>query len=387
MPLNPFFWVDALAPGDAVSRGEFTRRAALVLKAGTHAALFGARGTGKTTFVGQVAEELSRSHGSDAPPWDLVRVDLRRAISLPAFIGAILDAAAEHATLSRRALSEFSRLEKELSVNLGVVKVGARGRRATPGDAEILHAQLAALARIAPRLVIAFDEFQRLAHCPGEPLSIVRSALMGPQRAGRVSLLLTGSLRDRLKLLLHTSSEPIWDQTYDLELPALDKAELLEYLDLRFGASGKPTTTGAAEHLLTLTSAHPKRTQHVAFRAWEQAEEGTSIDGLSIQAAFEALVVEGSPDFEAVIDTLLAGGEPDVNEAKALYLLAGGGSSGSRKDAERYGLADNDATVRALERLRGRGVVGRTDRTRWQVIDPLFAAWLARRDPLAPGGF
>ena len=97
-------------------------------------------------------------------------------------------------------------------------------------------------------------------------------------------------------------------------------------------------------------------------------------------------MVEGSPDFEAVIDTLLAGAEPDVNEAKALYLLAGGGSSGSRKDAERYGLADNDATVRALERLRTRRRGGPDSPTRWQVIDPLFAAWLARRDPLAPGG-
>lgn len=31
----------------------------------------------------------AREHESEAPPWQMLRVDLRRAISLPAFIGAV----------------------------------------------------------------------------------------------------------------------------------------------------------------------------------------------------------------------------------------------------------------------------------------------------------
>jgi hypothetical protein len=382
--LNPFVWSDAVDPADAVSRGEFTSSAAATLKAGTHIALFGPRGTGKTTFIGQLAAELAVDHSDDAPPWELIRIDLRRVISPAAFIGAVIDAARTHTSLARRALSEFRRLEKEIGINLGVIKAGARLRGVQINDTEILHAQLSALSRLSPRLVIAFDEFQRLARCPGEPLSIIRSALMGPGRAGHVTLLLTGSLRDKLRLMLHTSTEPIWDQTHDLELPDLDPAELADYLELRFAASGKPTSSGAIEHLLTLTDCHPKRTQHVAFHVWEAAPDGATVDAPTVQTAFDALLASGrdNTDFAQIIDTLLSGDDTDVNDAKALFLLVGGASPGSEKDARRYGLPDNRATTRALERLRDRGYVTRTGR-QWRIVDPLLAAWLQTQDPLS----
>ncbi len=383
MLLNPFVWSDAVDPADAVPRGEFTASATATLKAGTHLALFGPRGTGKTTFIGQLATELAIDHGGDAPSWELIRVDLRRAISPAAFVGAVLDAVREHESLARRALSEFRRLEKEIGVNLGVVRAGARRRGTQINDTEVLHAQLASLAALAPRLVVAFDEFQRLAHCPGEPLSIIRSALMGPGRSGHLSLLLTGSLRDKLRLMLHTSTEPIWDQTHDLELPDLDPAELAEYLELRFAATGKPASRDAIEHLLTLTDCHPKRTQHVAFHVWEAVSDGAPVDPPTVQAAFDALLASGrdNTDFAQIVDTLLSSDDTDVNDAKALFLLAGGGSPGSERDARRYGLPDNRSTTRALERLRDRGYVTRAGRT-WRIVDPLLAAWLQTQDPL-----
>lgn len=383
MLLNPFVWSDAVDPADAVSRGEFTSSATATLKAGTHMALFGPRGTGKTTFIGQLATELAIDHSNDAPPWELIRIDLRRVISPAAFIGAVVDAARDHTSLARRALSEFRRLEKEIGINLGVVKAGARQRGIQINDTEILHAQLSALSRLSPRLVIAFDEFQRLAHCPGEPLSIIRSALMGPGRSSHVTLLLTGSLRDKLRLMLHTSTEPIWDQTHDLELPDLDPAELADYLELRFAASGKPASSGAIEHLLTLTDCHPKRTQHVAFHVWDAVPDGATVDPPTVQTAFDALLANGrdNTDFAQIIDTLLSGDDTDVNDAKALFLLTGGASPGSEKDAHRYGLPDNRATTRALERLRSRGYVTRNGR-QWRIVDPLLAAWLQTQDPL-----
>lgn len=382
--LNPFVWSDAVDPADAVSRGEFTGNATATLKAGTHVALFGPRGTGKTTFIGQLGTALAVDHGGDAPSWELIRVDLRRAISPAAFVGAVLDAVRQHESLARRALSEFRRLEKEIGVNLGVVRAGVRWHGAQINDTEVLHAQLAALAALSPRLVVAFDEFQRLAHCPGEPLSIIRSALMGPGRSGHLSLLLTGSLRDKLRLMLHTSTEPIWDQTHDLELPDLDPAELAEYLELRFAATGKPASRAAIEHLLTLTDCHPKRTQHVAFHVWEAVPDGATVDSPTVQGAFDALLVSGrdNTDFAQIVDTLLSSDDTDVNDAKALFLLAGGASPGSEKDAHHYGLPDNRATTRALERLRDRGYVTRTNRT-WRIVDPLLAAWLQAQDPLS----
>src|SRR6201993_4884951 len=70
----------------------FAHQVALTLKGQTNVALFGPRDTGKTTFVNQLALELARSHGDDAPAFDVVKVNLQRVVSIPGFIGCVHDA-------------------------------------------------------------------------------------------------------------------------------------------------------------------------------------------------------------------------------------------------------------------------------------------------------
>ena len=384
LPVNPFIWTGAI--DDYVSRQPFTERVALTLKGGTHVALFGPRGTGKTTFLHELAAELGREHGDDALGWQAIAVDLRRAISLPAFVGAVSDSLERHSdrALRRRGRAAFGRLEKEMQINLGVVKAGARSTaRRDLNEAEILHRQLQALAEIGPRLVIAFDEFQRLNSCPGEPLSIIRSALMAPEHTGKLTLLLTGSLRERLQLMLHTDTEPIWDQTLDRDLPSLSPVDFADYLQARFAATGRPIEDRAVEHLLELTDAHPKRTQHLAWHVWDGARQGAAVTSDLVQVAFDDLVGSGSQsgDFARVIDTLLSGGDTDVNEARAMFLVAAGEAPGSRKAVARYGFSGPDAARRALQRLRERGLVTGGSGS-WRIVDPLLAEWLRRNDPL-----
>jgi hypothetical protein len=386
--LNPFVWTDAVALPDAVSRQPFTSKLALDLKGGTHVALFGPRGTGKTSFLLELEGELAKEQSEDAPPWSMIRIDLRAAISIPAFIGAVSTALKQHPErqLRRRAASAFRNVEKELGVNLGVVKAGVKsGARESLNEEMILQAQLAALPKLSERLVIAFDEFQRLASCPGEPLSQIRTALMGPANAGHVSLVLTGSLREKLRLMLKTDTEPIWDQTLERELPELDAAAFIDYLQLRFEASGKPIADEAVEHLADLGGHHPKRTQQIAFQTWDSADANASIDRDMVDAAYEDLV-RSEDKVGNVVDQLMSGDEAQVNEAKTLYLLGGGGNTGSRQTAQRYGMNDEGAVSRALERLKARGIVSDSGATgkRWRVVDPLLAEWLRRNDPLSP---
>jgi DNA polymerase III delta prime subunit len=385
MPLNPFIWEYAIENG--VPRESFARETALQLKAGTHVALFGPRGTGKTSFTLQLRRELAREHEPDAPPWQMLRIDLRRAISLPAFIGSVRTALDRHpdGRLRRRASDAWRRLEKNIGVNIGMVAAGIRtGGKQALNDGEVLHEQLLALTKATDRLVIVFDEFQRLNSCPGGPLSIIRSALMEPEAGGAVSLLLTGSLREKLELMLHTDTEPIWDQTHDVALPPIDTEAFAEYLEHSFAATGKPIGERATDLLLELTEAHPKRTQHLAWQTWEGIEEGEQVDGDAVQAAFDRLLSSRShsTDFGAIIDGLLSGEDSDGNGAKALFLVAGGASPASRAAPRRYGLSGPDSAKRALERLRARGVVEGSG-SRWRVVDPLFAEWLRRNDPLA----
>ncbi len=384
MNLNPFLWTGPI--NDGVPRSQFAEKTALTLKSGTHIALFGARGLGKTSFVKNLDSELIKEHGDDAPPWDMIYIDLRRAISLPAFIGAIADAANNHPNrqIRRKAAGLFRGVEKELGVNIGVVKAGIKsGANSQTTESEVLHAQLKALSQLSERIVIVFDEFQRLSNCPGEPLGIIRSALMGPTNTGKVSLLFTGSMREKLKLMLHTSADPIWDQTYDSDLPDISYESFMEYIEQRLEASGYKIDEKALEYIFTITKGHPKRTQQLVWYVWEECYDKKHISIDDIAYVFEVKLMAGKDnnDFYNLMESLLSGTDADTNEARALFLVASGSNTGSKISARQYGLPDESSTKRALERLQKKGHVQLVG-NQWRITDPFMEEWLKRDNPL-----
>jgi hypothetical protein len=388
MSLNPFVWDRPLDdPSKIVGMEGFANRVALTLKGQTNVALFGPRDTGKTTFTNQLALELAKSHGDDAPPFDVVKINLQRVVSIPGFIGCVHDAMVGHPAkhLRRAALRQVSVLEKEIGFDIKLIKGTVKRSGVRPEhDAETLHAQLLAMRSLSEHMVVVFDEFQRLRHCPGEPLSIIRSALMS-SGANHVSLLFTGSIRNALKMMLEDSDQPIFGEAARMQLPTIDRVDFIEYLDYQFEATGKPADEQALDHLVNLTRAHPRSTQQLAWEAWADTPEGAPVTLEAVIAAHERLVrtIERS-EFASVLNVLMSGDEGEVNEVRALQLLAdrGGTTITSRPTAALYGFSSHSRVRPALVRLQGRGLVDERDGV-WYIVDPLFDEWLRRSSPLA----
>ena len=388
MALNPFIWDRPLDdPSKIIGMEAFANQVALTLKAQTNVALFGPRDTGKTTFTNQLALELAKTHGSDAPPSDVVKVNLQRVVSIPGFIGCVHDAMIGHPVkrVRRAAQRQIGAMEKEIGFDIKVIKGSVKRSGVKPGqDAEMLHAQLLGLRSLSHHLVVVFDEFQRLRHCPGDPLSIIRSALMS-SGSNHVSLLFTGSIRNALKMMLENSHQPIFGEAVRMQLPTIDRVDFLEYLDFQFDATGKPAEEQALEHLLNLTRAHPRSTQRLAWEAWSDAPAGGPITLETVIRAHDRLVqsIERS-EFASVLNVLVSGDEGEVNEVRALQLLAdrGGTTVTSRPLAALYGFSSHSSVRPALVRLQGRGLVDERDGT-WYIVDPLFDEWLRRSSPLA----
>src|SRR3954454_15398234 len=113
--LNPFVWDRPLEdPAKIIGMEAFAHQVALTLKAQTNVALFGPRDTGKATFTNQLALELGKTHGADAPPFDVIKVNLQRVVSVPGFIGCVHDAMVGHPVkaLRRAAQRQISVMEK-----------------------------------------------------------------------------------------------------------------------------------------------------------------------------------------------------------------------------------------------------------------------------------
>ena len=123
--LNPFIWDRPLDdPSKIVGMEAFANQVALTLKGQTNVALFGPRDTGKTTFTNQLALELAKAHGGDAPPFDVVKVNLQRVVSIPGFIGCVHDAMTTHPVrrLRRAAQRQIAALEVEIGFDIRVIK-------------------------------------------------------------------------------------------------------------------------------------------------------------------------------------------------------------------------------------------------------------------------
>lgn len=386
--LNPFIWDRPLDdPSKIIGMDAFANHVALTLKAQTNVALFGPRDTGKTTFTNQLALELAKSHGDDAPAFDVVKVNLQRVVSIPGFIGCVHDAMVSHPdkNLRRAARRRIGALEKEIGFDIKVIKGTVRAPAVTPAqDAETLHAQLVALRAVSDHLVVIFDEFQRLRHCPGNPLAIIRSALMS-SGANHVSLLFTGSIRNALLMMLESSDQPIFGEAADMQLPAIGRVDFLEYLEFQFEATGKPAGEEALNHLLNATQAHPRSTQQLAWESWNETAAGKEVTLETVIRAHDRLVqaIERS-EFASVLNVLISGDDGEINEVRALQLLAdrGGDNVTSRPITTRYGFSSHSRVRPALKRLQRRGLVDERDAS-WYIVDPLFAEWLRRSSPLA----
>jgi len=316
-----------------------------------------------------------------------VKINLQRVVSIPGFIGCVHDAMTSHPvkSLRRAAQRQIGALEKEIGFDIKVIKGSVRSPAANPAqDAETLHAQLVALRSLSGHLVVVFDEFQRLRHCPGDPLSIIRSALMS-SGANHVSLLFTGSIRNALKMMLENSQQPIFGEAAQLQLPEISRIDFLEYLDFQFEATGKPAEEAALNHLLNATGAHPRSTQQLAWECWTDTLTGGRVTLETVMRAHDRLVqtIERS-EFSSVLNVLVSGDDGEVNEVRALQLLAdrGGERITSRPMATRYGFSSHSRVRPALVRLQGRGLVDQRDGT-WYIVDPLFGEWLRRASPLA----
>ncbi|MGA2455387.1 MAG: hypothetical protein ABSG93_17900 [Solirubrobacteraceae bacterium] len=386
--LNPFIWDRPLDdPSKIVGMEAFANQVALTLKGQTNVALFGPRDTGKTTFINQLALELAKSHGEDAPPFDVVKVNLQRVVSIPGFIGCVHDAMISHPAkhLRRAAQRQIGALEKEIGFDIKVIKGSVKSAAANPAqDAETLHAQLLALRSLSDHLVVVFDEFQRLRHCPGDPLAIIRSALMS-SGSNHVSLLFTGSIRNAMKMMLEDSHQPIFGEAAQMQLPAISRIDFLEYLDFQFDATGRLADDDALNYLLSATGVHPRSTQQLAWECWAVTPAGERVTLETVIHAHDRLVqtIERS-EFASVLNVLMSGDEGEANEVRALQLLAdrGGDNITSRPVTTRYGFSSHSRVRPALVRLQGRGLVDERDGS-WYIVDPLFSEWLRRASPLA----
>lgn len=398
METNPFIWNRAL-PGThgIMGRQQLAGKVAQRLHSGEHIAIIGPRGTGKTTFVYQLVCALDG--------YQLVYFSLDSAFSLQALAAELVLGVDEiGGKIARHVRSRLDQSQRTTAVKGAKwIFEASHARASTRSAVDVSEVQLAidtilaAIASAGVPCLVAFDEFQAIGAWPeAERLALlgtIRRKLMRAGQDANVRIVFTGSVQSGVRELLNREGTPMWRRTTEIVLPPLDADDVSDRLEQLARQSGKPFDDDALLQVMRHSQLHPLSLQRLAGETWQRGRGGRPFTIELVRDAWRSLM-DGQTGPYADLDRTLAQTAGPLR--RVLYLVADSGGDGiiSAHAASVYGITGGASAVRrALEQGAKLGYVeqveagGRNGKgQRWQIVDPLLAAWLAANSPLGAGG-
>ncbi len=255
-----------------------------------------------------------------------------------------------------------------------VFSVAPAGRLDQPGLEELLDLPERLAERHGARVVIAFDEFQEIAHVKG--LEARLRAVMQHQQ--RVSYLLAGSRASLLRTMLTSPQRPFYQFGEHVPIGRIPTKELVRYVRGRFEWSGVQVREGLAREVVTLAGGHPHFVQYFASVAWNLLAGNVPDDEATIGRVREQVVASLDPGFREIFEGLSAA------QRRVLVELAAGGGKELLSEARRTaaGLGSASTVASALEALAAKQILEREAGVS-TFLDPAFRLWVCDRVPRA----
>ena len=370
--VNPFVYSRPVAPEDVVDRENEVRQLLRQAVGGHYVRLYAPRKYGKTSLLTRALHDGERDEGLIP-----VLVDLYRVSSIADVTVRLERAYARHLRGELRRRVEAFLQRTGVGLSLGAFGISARLQlEPTRDPLPALHALLDLPLRLESaggyRALIAFDEFQDIGRIDGLD-GLLRSHI---QHHGEVaSYVFAGSEPGLMRLLFETKDRPLYGSAVPMRLGRLADADVAAYVAERF-ASTRRAVGEALNPLLGAARGHPQRTMLLAHRLWEEVRAGAEATLEDWDAAYAAAMRELEPEFDAQWRGL------DLSEQKTLRALLLGAGSPYRVTALRRLELTKDIVRRALPRLAATAEIEERDEGGYAIVDPLFAAWIARlNDP------
>lgn len=257
-------------PEDLVGREKAIADLGHRLKAGQHLYIAAPRQVGKTSVTDEVLRRLARE-GWPAIPVMLMGIsswsELAESLTASTLRAggtssrALGNIRRDLSALGGRLLSSTITLSSgptgEMSLSLGPAK--HKDGRALLTEALNLPELLG--QRTGRRVVVCFDEFQKIVRLPDDLPGFLRSIIIRHQY---VSYLFLGSRTTMLQELFTAENQPLHRFAGAWELPPVPGVAWTSYLREKYAALGVEAEVGAIRELLRQTGGHPYDTMAVA---------------------------------------------------------------------------------------------------------------------------
>jgi len=242
-----------------------------------------------------------------------------------------------------------------------------------------LEEVLAAPARIAARrkcrVVIVFDEFQRILEYGGD--LVERSLRSAIQHHGEVAYIFLGSRKHLIQKMFLDQTRPLYRAGGHYTLGPIGTEEWVPFVMERFIRSDRSVDPDLVRRICAITGGHPFYTQHLCHALWELCERGGSVTAPMIDGALDLLLERESHAYTSLWDSFA------LNQRRFLKGLAAepeGVKVFSGDFVADHDLRSPSNVQRAVDALLERDVIDR-DKGTFLIVDRFFRIWIDRTHP------
>jgi len=341
---NPFKFGSVVSGDFFTDREKETAYVKTILASRNHLVLIAPRRFGKTSLVQKAAAETGRTvvylnFDAITSKQDLAEALLRRVFSLSSV------------EKFKHLLRNFRFVPK---ISMNPINSGVDFEFVPSVDDKILLEDafdlLEKLGTESNRLIVIFDEFQRVVKISEDLSGILRSIM---QEQKHINYILLGSQESMMTDIFEKKKSPFYHFGTMMTLSKIPREEFAAFLDSRL-------PDGLSSDILDFTDCHPYYTQKLAFHVWNLLKMGTNQDGV-VEAAIEFANQMHSLDFERLWDGF------NNTDRKILKALAG--------DRNLNSINIPASTLNsALKKMTREGFLLKGNA--YRIEDPFFSRWI-----------
>lgn len=245
-------------------------------------------------------------------------------------------------------------------------------RYPAPDLEDILAAPARAAADRGLRLVVVFDEFQRIFDYESD--LVERTLRSSIQEQGDAAFVILGSRKHLLQSMLLDQNRPLYRAGGHYPLGPIATEFWKPFIRERFIEARKTIDAAVIDHLCALTGGHPFYTQHLCHATWELCEPGAAAGAALVDEALGLLLARERHAYSAQWESLT------LNQRRLLVGLALEEERPQVNAAafySRYGISSQSSVQRAADALITRDIVDR-DNGSYLIADRFFRLWIGQ---------
>ncbi len=242
----------------------------------------------------------------------------------------------------------------------------------TPDLEEVLSAPARIAARRNRRVVVAFDEFQRVLEYPNDLVERTLRSLIQDQEG--VSYIFLGSRKHLIQRMVLDRSSPLYRAGGHYPLNPISTEDWVPFVRERFARSGKQISDDHVRSICRITEGHPFYTQHLCHSVWELCEPEEAVDEQTVTAAVQLLLERESYAYTTLWESLT---RMQRRFLRGLATETDGVQVFSAAFLQRHQLGSASTVQRAVDSLLEKDIIDRSDGS-FLISDRFFRIWVQK---------